>query len=101
MKNNFGLSESEYALLRQLVIDPLESHGAQVWIFGSRARGTNSKFSDVDLMVIASEDLSGLIGIVSEAIIESNFPYKVDVVDYRNFAEEYKPNFEAEKIAAR
>ena len=52
-------------------------------------------------MVIASEDLSGLIGNVSEAIIESNFPYKVDVVDYRNFAEEYKPNFEAEKIAAR
>lgn len=94
---NFGLTNDELNLLRKVVIVPLAQRGAKVWCFGSRATGKNSKHSDIDLMVEASDDLSALIGEVREAIVESSFPYKVDIVDLRHFAHEYRDNFEAEK----
>ena len=96
--NKFGLSDTEYKHLESLVLEPLSRHGAKVWMFGSRARGDYSRFSDVDLMVEASTDISMVLGQVREAIIESNFPYKVDIVDLRDFAAEYRSNFEREKI---
>lgn len=95
--NSFGLTPQELELLRSIVVRPLISRGAKVWCFGSRAKGTHSKFSDLDLMVESSEDLSPLVGEVREAIIESSFPYKVDLVEWRNFANEYKADFEKEK----
>jgi predicted nucleotidyltransferase len=96
--NKFGLSDTEYKQLNSLVMEPLMRHGAKVWIFGSRARGEHSKFSDVDIMVEATTDVSNVIGQAREAIIESNFPYKVDIVDLRDFAAEYRSNFEREKV---
>ncbi|MEI6397482.1 MAG: nucleotidyltransferase domain-containing protein [Pseudomonadota bacterium] len=96
--NKFGLSDTEYQQLNSLVIEPLMRHGAKVWIFGSRARGDHSGFSDVDLMVEATTEISNVLGQVSETIIESNFPYKVDIVDLRDFAAEYRSNFEREKV---
>jgi hypothetical protein len=32
---NFGMSDSQLALLEQLVIKPLKAYGAEVFIFGS------------------------------------------------------------------
>lgn len=43
----FGLSQSEYKLIQLLVIEPLARYQAQVWIFGSRARGDFKPFSDL------------------------------------------------------
>jgi predicted nucleotidyltransferase len=95
--NNFGLTNDEFEQLHNIVVKPLARRGAKVWCFGSRALGTHSKYSDVDLMVEASNDLSQLISEVREAIIESSFPYKVDLVDLKDFANEYRVNFEAQK----
>lgn len=80
-----------------IVIQPLAERGAKIWCFGSRAKGTHSKYSDIDLMVESSEDLTQLIGEVHEAIVDSAFPYKVDIVDLRHLAKEYRANYEAEK----
>lgn len=95
--SKFGLTQEEFDQLQVIVVTPLTKRGAKVWCFGSRARGTNLKHSDVDLMVESSEDLAGLISEVQEAVVESSFPYKVDIVDLRHFAREYWNNFEAEK----
>jgi predicted nucleotidyltransferase len=46
----FGLSDHEYELLAQLAISPLQKCGAKVWIFGSRARGDQRLYSDIDLL---------------------------------------------------
>lgn len=95
--SDFGLTPDELEILRALVVRPLTKRGAKIWCFGSRALGKNSKFSDIDLMVESSEDLSQLIGEVHEKIVESSFPYKVDLVEWKNFAHEYRANFEHEK----
>ncbi|MBE9540577.1 MAG: nucleotidyltransferase domain-containing protein [Proteobacteria bacterium] len=39
-------------------MNPLKNQGANVWIFGSRARGDHQEYSDLDLMVSADIDIS-------------------------------------------
>ena len=96
--SQFGLSEDELNTLAQLVVGPLVGAGAKVWCFGSRARGDHKKFSDIDLMVESERDLTVLVGKVREAIIESNFPYKVDLVELKYFAKQYRNSFDSEKV---
>ncbi len=94
----FGLSQGEYELLENLVVKPLRERGAVVWCFGSRARGTQHKFSDIDLMVDTTTDLSPLIAQLVEDIVESHFPYKVDIVQRIDFAQSYLSGYERDKV---
>jgi len=94
----FGLSQDEYELLENLVVKPLRERGAVVWCFGSRARGTQHKFSDIDLMVDTTTDLSPLIAQLIEDIVESHFPYKVDIVQRIDFAQSYLSGYERDKV---
>jgi uncharacterized protein len=55
---------------------------AKIYLFGSRARGTNSKLSDIDIALDAGRELD--IEDVYEITCmfrESNIMYKIDVVD--------------------
>lgn len=55
---------------------------AKVYLFGSRARGTNAEWSDIDLALDAGQALPELMASELKNIMEaSNLPYKVDVVD--------------------
>ncbi len=56
----------------------------KIYLFGSRARGENSKFSDIDIGFLSDKNLSKDLGILRELIEESNIPYKVDLVDLFN-----------------
>lgn len=94
----FGLTPSQYQFIYESVIAPLESKGAIVWCFGSRARGTHKEFSDLDLMVEGPESLRAEIGQIREALSNSNFPYKVDLVLRSDFALSYVPQYESERI---
>lgn len=93
----FGLTKSEYEFIIKTIILPLAKKGAKVWCFGSRSRGDHQPFSDLDLMIESSYDLSREIGAINEALVESNFPYKVDLIQEKDFAKSYKNNFEKEK----
>ena len=77
----FGLSESEYIFLFEKLINPVKKLGAKVFIFGSRARGTEQKFSDIDLCY---QDLNNIPSAKLYELLmdieESNFPYKIDLV---------------------
>jgi predicted nucleotidyltransferase len=94
----FGLSDSEYAFISKTVVVPLADRGASVWCFGSRARGTHARFSDLDLMVDCPDNLEGFISEISEQLIESDFPYKVDLVELRRFAKSYLEGFFRERV---
>lgn len=97
----YGLSESELKLLNQLVVLPLKRQKAQIYLFGSRAAGKYKKFSDIDLFYICAVDhkISGdvIYKIVSD-IEESDFPYKLDLVNYDELAMSYRKNIDLEKI---
>jgi predicted nucleotidyltransferase len=94
----FGLSETEYEFITETIVKPLAAHGATVWCFGSRARGNNLRFSDLDLMVDAPADLQSQLDELAEQLVESNFPYKVDIVQLRSFAKAYLENFYVERV---
>ncbi len=50
-----------------------------VYLFGSRARGDNSGFSDIDIGVYSEEDIKDLLTLIRAVLEESNLPYKVDL----------------------
>lgn len=89
----FGLTPAEYRYISQEVVAPLQAQGAQVFCYGSRARGDHQPFSDLDLMVEADHDLSALVSQLQEQLSAGNFPYKVDLVQLRHFADAYRPGY--------
>ena len=97
----FGLSNEQFQILNQIVVSPLKSHGATVWIFGSRARGDHKPFSDVDIMYDTKDSTQfpkGFISHLREEIQESRLPFKVDLVDLNEMAESYKSGALAERV---
>ena len=97
-----GLSETEFQFLNEKLLLPLKKHGAQVFLFGSRATGKHQKFSDIDLLYVDNErqPLTGpfIYTLLSE-IEDSNFPYKIDLVKDLELAVSYRANVDNQKIA--
>lgn len=84
----FGMSEQQFKLLEQIVIDPLKSQGAKVFIFGSRTTGKHHSHSDLDLLYrLENNSLPpGFLSDLKEAIEQSKFPFTVDLVDDHTLA---------------
>jgi predicted nucleotidyltransferase len=84
---------AEFNILNEVMISPLKKAGAQVWIFGSRARGDHKKFSDVDILYEFPAKVrppSGFVFSVKADLDESRFPFLVDLVAAQDLAESYK-----------
>ncbi len=97
----FGLSEEQYSLLNHLVIKPLQSRGADVYIFGSRARGQHHPFSDIDLLYQEAPDKKismADIAKMKEDAENSNLPIKVDLVSATSLAQSYRQSVDESKI---
>lgn len=97
----FGLSDSDFQILLNLVLEPLKKKSIKLYIFGSRATGRQHKFSDLDLLIEPPNDKPISVSELSEikeAIEESRFPIKVDFVLMDELAESYKDRILKEKI---
>ena len=56
--------------------------GAKAYVFGSRAVGGARRYSDLDLALAWDRPLGvALLGVIAEALSESDLPYKVDLLD--------------------
>lgn len=72
---------------------------AKVYLFGSRARGDQKEFSDVDLAVTSeSPDLSKKMALFREAWEASKVPYKLDLSAWDELFKPYLPQIRKEKI---
>lgn len=71
--------------LRHMVIDALGDHDAEVWLFGSCARGVVQQHSDVDIAILPRDELPATFfaGLAAD-IEESAIPFDVDLVDLRH-----------------
>lgn len=67
--------------LKEFLIDYFKDKKVKVYLFGSRARGDNTGFSDIDIGIVSDEEISRDIVILREILEESSIPYKVDIVD--------------------
>ena len=79
--------EKKFASLIKTTIDK-HLRGAEVFLFGSRAKNTNQEFSDIDIAIKCSNlDFTTLAKIRFD-LEESNLPYKIDLVDYEDLNQE-------------
>src|SRR5438477_6705999 len=72
---------------------------SKVWVFGSRAKGTARKFSDLDLVIDSGKPLSSTVMTnITFDLEESDLPYKVDVVDWAVIDRSFQKRIHAERI---
>lgn len=66
---------------------------SKIGFFGSRVKGTPSKFSDVDLVILGKTKIPGhMLELVREKMEKSSLPYKVDVVDLNSVSKDFQKN---------
>ena len=88
---------------RRLVLNILCANlpkSTKVWVFGSRATGRARRYSDLDLAIEAGrplrlDEIAGL----AEAFTDSDLPYKVDIVDWRNIEDRWRQTIMADRVA--
>jgi predicted nucleotidyltransferase len=53
----------------------------KIYLFGSRARGDASMYSDYDIAIEGTQSLKSTFSTVKSLIEESSIPYKIDLVE--------------------
>lgn len=62
-----------------------------VLAFGSRATGKTKPYSDLDLAIIGEKPLPfSTMGALKSDFMESDLPFRVDVIDWATTAEEFR-----------
>lgn len=62
-----------------------------VLAFGSRVKGTHRLTSDLDIAIVGDAKLPfGTIGAIKEDFMESDLPFRVDVLDYHGISTEFR-----------
>jgi predicted nucleotidyltransferase len=84
MMNPYGISDKSFCLLADLFAIQY-TQVEEVILFGSRAKGTHKKGSDIDL-AIKGKHCSASLAMSLQAYIneELPIPYSVDIVDYHS-----------------
>jgi len=73
---------------------------AKIYLFGSRARGTNVERADIDIALDAGRPLPQRdVDEVKSMFRESNIMYKIDVVDFHQINEAMKEEILRERVA--
>lgn len=97
----FGLSATQYDLLSEKLIVPLKQKGIRLWVFGSRARGEHKPFSDIDILFSLSNPKAlteGELFLIKEDLIDSNLPFKVDLVNEKELAPSYRDSVLRDRV---
>jgi len=89
-----AVSENSLNMIRD-ILNKTVPH-CEVRAFGSRVRGTNREYSDLDLAIVGEKKLGiSVLGNVQEAFMESTIPFRVDVLDYNAVSEKFQKIIDA------
>lgn len=84
------------------ILTILKSHlkNCDIFAFGSRVSGTYQKFSDLDIVIKGTDEITPeVIDSLKEAFSLSSIPISVDIVDYHAVSDQFKSVLDnAEKI---
>lgn len=88
-------------IVQQILAQHLPSD-AKIYVFGSRAKGTTKRSSDLDLAIDLGRRLQQKEEFaLSFAFEDSNLPFKVDVVDLHAISASFKDAIEASLVVFR
>lgn len=77
--------------IKKIVFSYLDPKKDKIFIYGSRARGGDRKFSDVDIGIVSKRKLDTLtLSNIEEAFEESDIPYTVEVVDFNTVTSDFR-----------
>ena len=94
MKKIF-ITPEDYKILAHI----FQTLSCEVFIFGSRIKGNQQKFSDLDLCLKAKNPIELIdIAILKEALSDSDLPFTVDVIDYKSLSEGFKKIIDNEGV---
>ncbi|USD65094.1 nucleotidyltransferase domain-containing protein [Vibrio sp. SCSIO 43136] len=86
-----NLREKDRARVCQIAQQTLCS-GSELWAYGSRVKGTNRPYSDLDLALITPENGQNDIAEFKHALQHSNIPIFVQVMPWELIPESFKDN---------
>ncbi|HBR70220.1 TPA: nucleotidyltransferase domain-containing protein [Candidatus Dependentiae bacterium] len=87
-----GISSEDIDILRTILKDY-----DQVYVFGSRAKGTQRPFSDLDICL--KSDISDYeYELLKEKFEESDLPFTVDIIQYNKIDNSFKKRIDQELI---
>ena len=92
-----SLTENEI----QIIKDILKKHikYGKVYLFGSRVKGTNKKFSDIDIVIDINAKLSlNEMSRIKDDFEESDLIYIADIIDYNAVDNSFKSIIDNEKV---
>jgi predicted nucleotidyltransferase len=90
-----GLCDSDLTIIKKA----LGIHIKIAWLFGSRAKGTQQKYSDIDLLLDPDYDLNLQdLAKIRDYLEESPLPFKVDLVLRSQLAASYIDSIMSERV---
>jgi predicted nucleotidyltransferase len=95
-----ALEENNLELVKQIINNTVNDLNIQVYMYGSRAKGTAWKYSDIDLALSSSKGKipPNTISKLSLDFEESLLPYKVDIIDLHTVSENFKEAIAADLV---
>ncbi|MDD4933234.1 MAG: nucleotidyltransferase domain-containing protein [Methylacidiphilaceae bacterium] len=71
----------------------------EVWAFGSRTRGKQRAYSDLDLVILGQGPMGiARLAELAEAFSASDLPWKVDLLDWAEASESFRAILEQERV---
>ncbi|HTQ72054.1 MAG TPA: nucleotidyltransferase domain-containing protein [Acidocella sp.] len=91
------VTAKDLALVQQILHGHCQA--AKIWVFGSRAKGTAKRGSDLDLAIDAGAALPASVKARLAASFEdAPLPYTVDLVDLATVSPEFRALIDAHKL---
>jgi type I restriction enzyme S subunit len=94
------ISAEEWRIVRDILRKHVPVH--EIRAFGSRAKRNAKPYSDLDLAVITATPLSWEVsGALPEDFLESDLPFRVDVLDWARTSEAFRRVVEQAKVVVQ
>ena len=77
-------------IIKDIVLSNIDRSEHFVFLFGSRAKGSNRKSADVDIGIMGKKPIGKIYYKIVDEIEASIVPYKVDVIDFSLADEKFK-----------
>lgn len=86
----FGLEDRHINFIKEMLKKNIPNPEAKFYIFGSRAKGNNRPYSDIDIAIDYCDLTSVQKSKLKSDFENSTFPYEVDIIDLNTIKENFK-----------
>ena len=98
--NKINIQDKHLEIIKA-ILKKNSAESTKIWVFGSRVENNCKPFSDLDIALQHAENKTIPLKIVANLksdFIDSDLPWKVDVIDYNSISGVFKKNVDASKI---